>query len=99
MTITILGIEFDVWKEFDIAIDFEIDIENVRNTRYRDHGEFNEEGITEIAIYKFDGHEIVDQFISLVNEIPIQPFVVKLTGINNAMLTSAPSFLKSQNGL
>jgi DNA polymerase-3 subunit epsilon len=31
--------------------------------------------------YKFDGHEIVDQFISLVNpEIPIQPFVVKLTG-------------------
>jgi DNA polymerase III epsilon subunit-like protein len=27
------------------------------------------------------GHEIVDQFISLVNpEIPIQPFVVKLTG-------------------
>jgi DNA polymerase-3 subunit epsilon len=52
-------------------------------------GQFNEEGITEIAIYKFDGHEIVDQFISLVNpEIPIQPFVVKLTGINNAMLQS-----------
>jgi hypothetical protein len=24
--------------EFDIAIDFEIDIENVRNTRYRDQG-------------------------------------------------------------
>ena len=39
-------------------------------------GQFNEEGITEIAIYKFDGHEIIDQFISLVNpEIPIQPFV------------------------
>ena len=56
-------------------------------------GQFNEEGITEIAIYKFDGHEIVDQFISLVNpEIPIQPFVVKLTGINNAMLVSAPKF-------
>ncbi|OCB78603.1 exonuclease domain-containing protein [Flavobacterium crassostreae] len=56
-------------------------------------GQFNEEGITEIAIYKFDGHEIVDQFISLVNpEIPIQPFVVKLTGINNAMLASAPKF-------
>ncbi|WP_158729956.1 MULTISPECIES: exonuclease domain-containing protein [unclassified Flavobacterium] len=58
-------------------------------------GQFNEEGITEIAIYKFDGHEIVDQFISLVNpEIPIQPFVVKLTGINNAMLTSAPKFFE-----
>ena len=55
--------------------------------------QFNEEGITEIAIYKFDGHEVVDQFISLVNpEIPIQPFVVKLTGINNAMLISAPKF-------
>ena len=56
-------------------------------------GQFNEEGITEIAIYKFDGHEILDQFISLVNpEKPIQPFVVKLTGINNAMLRSAPKF-------
>jgi len=58
-------------------------------------GQFNEEGITEIAIYKFDGHEIVDQFISLVNpEIPIQPFVVKLTGINNEMLRSAPKFFE-----
>lgn len=58
-------------------------------------GQFNEEGITEIAIYKFDGHDVVDQFISLVNpEIPIQPFVVKLTGINNAMLQSAPKFFE-----
>ena len=58
-------------------------------------GQFNEEGITEIAIYKFDGLEVVDQFISLVNpEIPIQPFVVKLTGINNAMLRSAPKFFE-----
>lgn len=56
-------------------------------------GQFNEEGITEIAIYKYNGHEVVDQFISLVNpEKPIQPFVVKLTGINNAMLRSAPKF-------
>ncbi len=56
-------------------------------------GQFNEEGITEIAIYKYDGHEVVDQFISLINpEKPIQPFVVKLTGINNAMLRSAPKF-------
>ena len=58
-------------------------------------GQFNEEGITEIAIYKFDGHEVVDQFISLVNpEIPIQPFVIKLTGINNAMLRTAPKFFE-----
>jgi DNA polymerase-3 subunit epsilon len=56
-------------------------------------GKFNEEGITEIAIYKFDGQDIVDQFISLVNpEKPIQEFVVKLTGINNKMLRNAPKF-------
>ncbi|RCS27267.1 DNA polymerase III subunit epsilon [Polaribacter sp. WD7] len=56
-------------------------------------GKFNEEGITEIAIYKFDGHKIIDQFISLVNpEKPIQEFVVKLTGINNKMLKNAPKF-------
>lgn len=58
-------------------------------------GKYNEEGITEIAAYKFDGHEVVDQFISLVNpEIPIQPFVVKLTGINNDMLRNAPKFFE-----
>lgn len=56
-------------------------------------GKFNEEGITEIAIYKFDGYTIVDQFISLINpEIKIQDFVVKLTGISNKMLKNAPKF-------
>ncbi len=56
-------------------------------------GKYNEEGITEIAIYKFDGHNIVDQFCSLVNpERSIQPFVVNLTGINNEMLRNAPKF-------
>lgn len=56
-------------------------------------GKYNEEGITEIAIHKFDGHRVVDQFISLVNpEREIQPFVVNLTGINNKMLQSAPKF-------
>jgi len=56
-------------------------------------GKYNEEGITEIAIHKFDGHEVVDKFISLVNpEKEIQPFVVKLTGINNKMLRTAPKF-------
>ncbi len=56
-------------------------------------GKYNEEGITEIAIYKFDGHKIVDQFCSLVNpEKSIQPFVVNLTGINNDMLRNAPKF-------
>jgi DNA polymerase-3 subunit epsilon len=56
-------------------------------------GKFNEEGITEVAIYKFDGHEITDHFASLINpEKEIQPFVVKLTGINNDMLKRAPKF-------
>ncbi|MFS4468171.1 exonuclease domain-containing protein [Maribacter sp. 2210JD10-5] len=56
-------------------------------------GKYNEEGITEIAIHKFDGHGVVDTFISLVNpEKEIQPFVVKLTGINNKMLRTAPKF-------
>ena len=56
-------------------------------------GKYDEEGITEIAIHKFDGHGVVDRFISLVNpEREIQPFVVKLTGINNRMLASAPKF-------
>ncbi|WP_461532803.1 exonuclease domain-containing protein [Sinomicrobium sp.] len=56
-------------------------------------GQYNEEGITEIAIHRFDGHKVTDRFISLINpERDIQPFVVKLTGINNAMLQSAPKF-------
>ncbi|MCF7567926.1 GIY-YIG nuclease family protein [Sabulilitoribacter arenilitoris] len=56
-------------------------------------GKYNEEGITEIAIYKYDGHEVVDQFISLINpEREIQPFVVNLTGINSGMLRHAPKF-------
>jgi len=56
-------------------------------------GKYNEEGITEIAIHKFDGHQIIDSFISLVNpEREIQPFVVNLTGINSSMLRNAPKF-------
>ena len=47
----------------------------------------------EIAIHRFDGEKVVDKFISLINpEREIQPFVVKLTGINNNMLRSAPKF-------
>jgi len=56
-------------------------------------GKYNAEGIMEIAIYKFDGHEVIDQFMSLINpEREIQPFVVNLTGINSNMLQSAPKF-------
>nr|WP_297788127.1 exonuclease domain-containing protein [uncultured Allomuricauda sp.] len=56
-------------------------------------GKYNEEGITEIAIHRYDGHQVVDKFICLINpEREIQPFVVKLTGISNKMLRSAPKF-------
>lgn len=56
-------------------------------------GKYNEEGITEIAIHKYDGHHVVDTFISLLNpERDIQPFVVNLTGINSNMLKNAPKF-------
>lgn len=56
-------------------------------------GKYNEEGITEIAIHKFDGHQVVDTFISLVNpERKIQPFVANLTGIDSNMLRNAPKF-------
>ncbi|NRD23424.1 GIY-YIG nuclease family protein [Winogradskyella litoriviva] len=56
-------------------------------------GKYNEEGITEIAIYQYDGHKVTDQFISLVNpQREIQPFVVNLTGINSNMLRNAPKF-------
>ena len=56
-------------------------------------GKYNEEGLTEIAIYRFDGHEIRDKVSTLVNpEKPIQPFVQQLTGINEGMLRNAPKF-------
>jgi DNA polymerase-3 subunit epsilon len=56
-------------------------------------GKYNEESITEIAVHKYDGHRIVESLITLINpEKEIQPFVVKLTGINNKMLRNAPKF-------
>lgn len=49
--------------------------------------------ITEIAIYKHDGEKVIDEFESLVNpEIPIPPFIVQLTGINDRMVADAPRF-------
>ena len=57
-------------------------------------GKFEEEHIIEIALFKFDGYETIDQIISLVNvgDNPIQPYVQKLTGISNKMLRRAPKF-------
>ena len=56
-------------------------------------GKFNEESIIEVAAYKFDGVNITDQFISLINpQRDIHPYVEKLTGISLKMVKSAPKF-------
>lgn len=56
-------------------------------------GKFREEYIIEVAIYLYDGHNIMDQMISLVKpEEEITPFVQKLTGITNKMVKTAPKF-------
>ena len=56
-------------------------------------GKFNEESIIEDAAYKFNGTNITDQFISLVNpQRDIHPYVEKLTGITSKMVKTAPKF-------
>lgn len=51
--------------------------------------------ITEIAIYKHDGFKVIDEYQSLVNpEIPIPPFITRLTGIDNQMVRTAPRFFE-----
>ncbi len=54
---------------------------------------YRKESIIEVAIFRYDGHVITDQFISLVNpESEITFFVQKLTGITNKMVKTAPKF-------
>ncbi|MEQ8910064.1 MAG: 3'-5' exonuclease [Vicingaceae bacterium] len=49
--------------------------------------------ITEVAIYRHNGIEVVDRFSSLVNpEMKIPPYVQRLTGISNEIVAEAPSF-------
>ena len=58
-------------------------------------GKFNQEAITEIAIYRFNQTLVTDQFISLVKpDRPIQPFVIGLTGITDKMLKNSPKFFE-----
>lgn len=54
---------------------------------------YRKESIIEIAIYRYNGHEVTDQFFSLVDpESEITPFVQKLTGITQKMVKTAPKF-------
>jgi DNA polymerase-3 subunit epsilon len=47
--------------------------------------------ITEISIFKYDGHEVVDEYTTLVNpECEIPFFITGLTGIDNDMVRNAP---------
>ena len=56
-------------------------------------GKFHEEHIMEIAVFVFDGKQIVDQFITLVNpQAKIQQYVSKITGITEKMVLRAPKF-------
>jgi DNA polymerase-3 subunit epsilon len=49
--------------------------------------------ITEIAMYKVENNQVIDEFVTLVNpEIPIPYFIVRLTGINDQMVQDAPTF-------
>lgn len=56
-------------------------------------GPFGKEAMIEIAAFRYDGDEIVDQLISLVHpHREVQPFVSKMTGITPKMLVRAPRF-------
>ena len=49
--------------------------------------------ITEVAIYRYGGQKIIDEFHSLVNpERTIPAFITQLTGISDEMVASAPTF-------
>lgn len=56
--------------------------------------------ITEIAVFRHDGNQVVDYFHSLVNpEMYIPPFITKLTGIDNAMVQDSPTFNEIQDSV
>lgn len=47
--------------------------------------------ITEISIFKYDGHEVIGEYTSLVNpQCEISSFITSLTGIDNNMVRNAP---------
>ena len=49
--------------------------------------------VIEVAAYAFDGKQIIDEFVSLVNPgTSIPRFITNLTGISEEMVSDAPSF-------
>ena len=72
-------------KEFKIRYSI-IDIETTG-------GKFNQEKITEIAILRISENNKVDILHKLINPLKkIQPFVERLTRLNNKMLKNKPIF-------
>ncbi|MFW5659683.1 MAG: exonuclease domain-containing protein, partial [Bacteroidota bacterium] len=56
-------------------------------------GRLNRDRITEIAIFRFDGKKVVDQYQTLINpELPIPRNITRLTGIDDQMVADAPKF-------
>ncbi|MEZ4851911.1 MAG: exonuclease domain-containing protein [Bacteroidia bacterium] len=56
-------------------------------------GDPRKDRITEIAIYRYDGNEVIESFVSLINpEMPIPDFITRITGIDNDMVREAPRF-------
>jgi len=56
-------------------------------------GDPKKDRITEIAAYRFDGEVILDKIETLINpEIPIPPFITRITGIDNDMVSHSPKF-------
>ena len=51
--------------------------------------------ITELAMYKFDGTKIIEEFTTLLNpEMEIPEFIVRLTGITDQMVADSPKFFE-----
>lgn len=58
-------------------------------------GSADKSRITEIAIYRYDGEKIVDEFVTLINpESFIPSNITRLTGISNEMVANAPRFFE-----
>lgn len=56
-------------------------------------GSYQNARLTEIAVYLFDGKEIVKEFTTLINpEQPIPYMITRLTGITDEMVVNAPKF-------
>ncbi len=56
--------------------------------------------ITEIAVFRHNGVQIVDFYHSLINpEMYIPPFITRLTGIDNEMVKDAPTFYEVQDAV